>query len=62
MKSWITAAVGLLLMLALITGTMASENARIFMDGTAAYAKGDWPAAIDPQGMSMVTTAAVAMF
>ncbi len=47
MKSWITAAVGLLLMLALITGTMASENARIFMDGTAAYAKGDWPAAIE---------------
>jgi tetratricopeptide (TPR) repeat protein len=47
MKSWIMTAVGLLLMLSIATGGMASENARIFMDGTAAYGKGDWPAAIE---------------
>ncbi len=36
-----------LLLLASIPGNvMASENARLFMDGTEAYAKGDWPAAI----------------
>ena len=47
MKSWITATVGLLLMVSVVTSAMATENARIFMDGTAAYGKGDWPAAIE---------------
>jgi len=46
MKSWITTTVGLLLILSLAAGAVASEDARIFMDGTAAYHKGDWPAAI----------------
>ena len=46
MKSWVTTVVGLLLMLSIVTGARASENARIFMGGTAAYSRGDWPAAI----------------
>ncbi|HSO19736.1 MAG TPA: tetratricopeptide repeat protein, partial [Desulfosarcina sp.] len=47
MKSWIMTAAGLLLMVSFSTGATASENARIFMDGTAAYRLGDWPAAIE---------------
>ncbi len=47
MKPWITTIVGLLLIFSILTGVMASENARIFMDGTAAYGNGDWPAAIN---------------
>jgi tetratricopeptide (TPR) repeat protein len=36
-----------LLLFFLSTGhALASENARLFMDGTAAYGRGDWPAAI----------------
>jgi tetratricopeptide (TPR) repeat protein len=46
MKRWITTAAGLLLFFSIVTGAMASEDARIFMDGTAAYHKGDFPAAI----------------
>lgn len=46
MKSWITTAFGLLLVFSVAAQATASENARIFMEGTAAYAKGDWPAAI----------------
>lgn len=46
MKSWLTIMAGLLLVLTIQTGAMATENARIFMDGTAAYNRGDWPAAI----------------
>jgi tetratricopeptide (TPR) repeat protein len=46
MKAWITTAIGLLLMLSIAAGAMASEDARIFMDGTAAYGKGDWQGAI----------------
>ena len=37
----------LLAVFALSGHALASENARIFMDGTAAYAKGDFPAAIE---------------
>lgn len=47
MKSGITTAVGLMLMLSIVSGVMASENARIFMEGSAAYRRGDWPAAIE---------------
>lgn len=46
MKPWLATIAGLLLVLSIFTGAMASEDARIFMDGTAAYHKGDWPAAI----------------
>jgi len=47
MKS-LTAAGGILLTLLALSGhVLASENARIFMDGTAAYAKGDFPAAVE---------------
>ncbi|MFO7715832.1 tetratricopeptide repeat protein [Desulfosarcina sp.] len=46
MKRWNRTAAGLLLFLSIATGSMASENARTFMDGTAAYRQGDWPAAI----------------
>jgi tetratricopeptide (TPR) repeat protein len=47
MKPWITTLAGLLMVLSILTTTMASDDARIFMDGTAAYQKKDWPAAIN---------------
>ncbi|WP_419660133.1 tetratricopeptide and SH3 type3 domain protein [Desulfosarcina variabilis str. Montpellier] len=46
MKSWITIIAGLLLIFSILTGVQATEDARIFMDGTAAYNSGNWPAAI----------------
>lgn len=44
MKQWLTTPLSLVL--ALVTITLASDNARTFMEGTEAYRKGDWPAAI----------------
>lgn len=50
MKPLITTTGGLLLIFCIVTGVVASENARIFMDGTKAYREGDWPAAIQAFG------------
>ena len=48
MRRWISSAAAMLLIVATLTGgASASEPARIFMDGTAAYRNGDWPAAIE---------------
>jgi len=46
MKPLAAACCILLTFLTLSGHALASENARVFMDGTAAYAKGDFPAAI----------------
>lgn len=50
MKSLTATCCILLIFLASFGHALASENARIFMDGTAAYAKGDFPAAIEAFG------------
>lgn len=47
MKHWITTFFGILTLIVLSGPALASENARTFMDGTAAYAEGDFPAAIE---------------
>lgn len=46
MKAWLLTAASLVLFLAVAATAPATQNARIFMDGTEAYRNGDWPAAI----------------
>ncbi|BBO83822.1 hypothetical protein DSCO28_43880 [Desulfosarcina ovata subsp. sediminis] len=47
MRRWIAFTLWVLLLLNLPVGAWGTEDAHTFMDGTAAYQKGDWPAAID---------------
>jgi tetratricopeptide (TPR) repeat protein len=46
MKAWLLTAASLVVFLAVAATAPATQNARIFMDGTEAYRNGDWPAAI----------------
>lgn len=46
MKAWLLTAASLVVFLAAAATAPATQNARIFMDGTEAYRNGDWPAAI----------------
>ncbi|MEE4114380.1 MAG: tetratricopeptide repeat protein [Desulfobacteraceae bacterium] len=46
MKAWLLCTGSLVLLLAVAATAPATQDARTFMDGTEAYLKGDWPAAI----------------
>lgn len=46
MNRWVATTVLLMMLMTAAASAWASEAVRTFMDGTAAYRKGDWPAAI----------------